>query len=99
MTDPAVPDPVVTLQDMTAGGEFEELIEHVLRVLTAGEPDVTVERDVKLLGADGPRQIDVVIRSAVGPFPLTTIVECKDYGRKVDVTRRLALRHGGRERP
>lgn len=38
-----------------------------------------------LPGADGPRQIDVVVRSAVGPVDVLTIVECKDYARKVTV--------------
>lgn len=74
---------------MTAGDDLEALTQRIFEVLTANQFEsgrVRVERNVLLEGADGPRQVDVVVRSKVGPIDLTTIVECKDYGRRVNVT-------------
>lgn len=73
------------------GVQFEELVEQILRILTAAQPGIQVERDVHLEGPEGTRQIDVLVRSTVGPFALTTIIECKDFIRKIDVTKVDAL--------
>jgi hypothetical protein len=71
---------------MRPGEDLESLTEQIFRVLTAGPGNVSVERNVQMPGADGPRQIDVVVRSSVGPIDLTTIIECRDYERTVNVT-------------
>jgi hypothetical protein len=63
--------------------EFESLTEQVFKIMTAGNPGLSVERDVQLPGPEGPRQIDVLLRASVGPIELTTIVECKDHARPV----------------
>jgi hypothetical protein len=72
-----------------SGEDLEDLTEKIFRILTANPFEtglVTVEKNVCLPGADGPRQIDVVVRTMAGPIDLMTIIECKDYRRKVDVT-------------
>ena len=47
--------------------------------------DVSIHRNVSLPGMDGARQIDVLITSKVAGIEIKTIVECKDYNKKVDV--------------
>lgn len=74
---------------MKPGEDLEDLTEAIFRVLTSNPFEsghTVVERDVRLDGADGPRQIDLVIRTTAGPIQLTTIIECKDYARRVSVT-------------
>ena len=72
---------------MRPGEDLETLTETIFQVLTSGTPGLTtVRRNVQLPGPDGPRQIDVLVRATVGPFELTTVIECKDTCRKVPVT-------------
>lgn len=74
---------------MNDGRALESLTTEVFRLLTASQQAIgaaSVEESVMLDGVDGPRQIDVLIRSSVGPIPLLTIVECKDYRKRVSVT-------------
>jgi hypothetical protein len=71
------------------GKELESLTEEIFRLLTENSSStgqVSVERDVMLDGADGPRQIDVAMRSVMGPIEILAIIECKDYKRTVTVT-------------
>lgn len=53
------------------------------------DPDVTVQRDVKLpaKGSDRnrERQIDVLISRTVAGFPVRIAIECKNYAKLVDV--------------
>lgn len=73
---------------MRRGEELEDLAEAIFRILTSNplkSGQAAVERNVRLVGADGPRQIDIVIRTTAGPIELTTIIECKDYKRRIDV--------------
>jgi hypothetical protein len=71
---------------MAAGEDLEDLVARLLTDATADDPHATVERNVQLPGPEGPRQIDVLLRTTSGPFNLVTIVECKDYVRNVTVT-------------
>jgi hypothetical protein len=71
---------------MRPGEDFEALVEQIICLLASTEGVNTVERNVLVPGPDGARQIDVLIRSQVGPFDLTTIIECKDTRRVVPVT-------------
>lgn len=73
---------------MKPGEDLEDLTEAIFRILTSNPFEsgrVIVERNVRLVGSDGPRQIDIVIRTTAGPIELTTIIECKDLRRRVDV--------------
>ena len=73
------------------GKSFEGLTKHVFEILTANEELTSVEENVKLDGADGPRQIDVLVRSKVAGIDICTIVECRDYAKRLDITHLDAL--------
>lgn len=64
--------------------EFEDLTAKIFSILVG--KGHTVERDIKLEGPDGPRQIDVLIESNFGPLSVRTMVECKDTNRKITIT-------------
>ncbi|WP_108812265.1 restriction endonuclease [Sphingorhabdus sp. Alg231-15] len=66
------------------GKPFEKLTARVFEILTAKDGAI-VQRDVKLNGADGPRQIDVLVRSQIGDIDIVTIIECRDHSRKLDI--------------
>lgn len=68
---------------MRKGEEYEALVEQLIAALVSVEGVHQVERDVRVQGLDGLRQIDVLVRTKVGPFDLTMIVECKDTERVV----------------
>ena len=44
-----------------------------------------VEHNVTLDGKDGPRQIDVLLTTTTVGMQLKTVIECKDYTRKVSI--------------
>lgn len=71
---------------MGDGKDFERIVGRIFAIL-AERDDVTVRVDDQVPGADGTRQIDVSIRSRLGPLELLTVVECKDYNKVVDVTK------------
>ncbi len=71
---------------MKPGTKFEKLTSDVFSVLCKANVHEKVEHNVLLDGQDGPRQIDVLISGKVGPFDAKTIVECKDYSKKLDIT-------------
>jgi hypothetical protein len=70
---------------MRRGGDFEALVEQIISLLVAIDGVSTVERNVLMAGPDGPREIDILVRSKVGPFDITTVIECKDTARVVPV--------------
>lgn len=69
-----------------SGKPFERLTSEIYAEFTRDDPNSTVKHDVQLEGIDGPRQIDILIRSKVAMHELTTIVECRDHARNLDVT-------------
>lgn len=68
------------------GKPFENLVGSVYEAIVARELGVTVERNVLLDSPDGPRQIDVLVRAEVAGHKLLTVVECRDLGKRLDVT-------------
>lgn len=68
------------------GKQFEELLREIYSALTANNSYTSVEKNVQLLGADGARQIDVLIRSEVAGMALMTVIECRDFNKRLDVT-------------
>lgn len=70
---------------MKAGTAFEDLTGKIFNNLIKNHDYEKVERNVKLDGKDGKRQIDVLITAEVAGFKLKTVVECKDYAGKVSV--------------
>ena len=67
------------------GKQFEVLTKEIFELLSREERYTSVEHDVKLKSPEGERQIDILIRSKAGSLDLTTIVECKDHNRPLDV--------------
>lgn len=67
------------------GKQYENLTARVYDILLENESLSNVEQDQKLDGPDGPRQIDVLIRSKVAGLEILTIVECRDYARPLDI--------------
>ncbi len=70
---------------MHPGKKFEELTSEIFEALTKNNEFESVSKNAKLPSPDGDREIDVLISGKVGPFNVNTIVECKDYKRKVNV--------------
>jgi hypothetical protein len=65
--------------------EFEKL---VARIQADFIGTGVVTHDDKLMGAISgvERQIDISIRSKVGQYDILIVIDCKDYGRPLDVT-------------
>lgn len=68
------------------GKGFESLTADFFEILSASERNVIVERDVYLPSPDGKRQFDIILKAEIFGFSITTAIECKDYGKKLDVT-------------
>ncbi len=68
------------------GKQFERLTRRIYELLAADEAYTSVEENVHLDSPDGPRQVDVVVRSQVCGHDILTIVECRDYSKNLDVT-------------
>lgn len=68
------------------GKEYEEFVHDIYNELTRNEKFTTVQLDAQLDSEDGPRQIDILLRSKVANANLTIIVECRDYSKRLDIT-------------
>lgn len=64
--------------------QLEHLIADIQRDLA---PGATVTHNASLYGHDTEtdRQIDVLVEQAIGQYQMRIIIDCKDYGRPVDV--------------
>ncbi|MEX2491042.1 MAG: restriction endonuclease [Nitrospirales bacterium] len=64
--------------------ELELLVTKIQQVLA---PHAEVTHDAKLLGrkSNRSRQIDVLVRDKIGQYDIMIVIDCKDYGRPVDV--------------
>ena len=70
-----------------AGLDFEELVRDLFNELAKGDHFTSVEGPgVFLEGKDGKREFDVVLKSKAADIEMLTVIECKDYSRKVNVT-------------
>ena len=65
--------------------KFEDLAAMIYESLSS--QGYSPKRNVRIEGPDGERQIDVLIEGKVGPIDVRTIIECKDYASKVNVTK------------
>jgi Restriction endonuclease len=68
------------------GKEFEETVHDLYALLSENEAYQSVQKNVMLPGADGLRQIDVLIKATIANFDVLTIVECRDHSRPLDIT-------------
>jgi hypothetical protein len=71
---------------MNDGKSFESLVAEFYRRTVAENPGMKVSQNRRITGPDGDREFDVVIEAQVADFLLVTVIECKDYGRLVNVT-------------
>jgi len=67
------------------GKTFEKAIEEVFKLMYTNYPEATIQRDVFLNGPDGKRQFDVVITLKTPDDELITVIEGKDYKKKISV--------------
>lgn len=70
---------------MKKGKRFEQLTTRIFQQLVENPDYGSVEHDVLLDGKDERRQIDVLITSKIAGITNRTIIECKDYSRKVGI--------------
>lgn len=68
------------------GRDFELMVRDLFDMLNKNPSYTSVEHNVQLVGHDGPRQIDILIRAQVTSLDLLTIIECRDHTRRLDVT-------------
>ncbi|NQT11115.1 MAG: hypothetical protein HQ582_00100 [Planctomycetes bacterium] len=71
--------------------DFQELVSLVQKALVPSGAKVTDSALVDVPGMSEPREIDVLIETAVGPYHLKIAVEAKDNRRKMDSTQFEAL--------
>lgn len=72
---------------MKAGTEFERLARDIFDLISRDEPHVNIEGPkVFLDGTDGKREFDLVVRTKAAGLIFLTVVECRDHGKKLDVT-------------
>jgi len=72
------------------GGAFEDLTENIFRKLT--DPKIhKIERNVKIEGPDGKREIDILITYLTNNIEHKTIIECKDYKRPLTIEKLDAI--------
>jgi len=76
---------------MSESVEFEKLTAEIFSILRNNPSYETVIHNTTLQGKDGPRQIDILLIGKIGPLEISTIIECKDYNKIVDVTNVDAL--------
>lgn len=71
---------------MKDGRVFETEVAEFYRLAVSNNPNSVVTQNRRISGPDGDREFDVVIQTQVADITLTTVIECKDYGRLVNVT-------------
>lgn len=70
---------------VNSGKNFERLTEEIYNKLIRDRRFEKVERNVRIKGPDGDRQIDILLTASTMGLEIRTIVECRDHLRKVDV--------------
>ena len=68
------------------GKDYEAMVLTVYRALCKDETFSDVQHNVKLQGPDGERQIDVLVTHEHANVKYLTVIECKDYRGKLNVT-------------
>src|SRR5207245_10108016 len=71
--------------------DFQELVSLVQKALVPTGAVVTDSALVGIPGMSEPREIDVLIETAVGPYRITIAVEARDHRRKMDSTKMESL--------
>lgn len=69
-----------------SGAKFESLVGEIFAKLSFQDERTVVSIDENISGPEGSRQFDVVITTEVAGHKITTIIECKDHKRPINVT-------------
>ncbi|GAA3933801.1 restriction endonuclease [Litoribacillus peritrichatus] len=67
------------------GKEYEKLAEDIFKKIFSNNVSAVIDRDVKLESEFGERQFDVVVSNVYEDYKVSVVVECKDYGRPIDI--------------
>jgi hypothetical protein len=70
---------------------FQQLVALIQQAFAPVGAKVTESVLVNVAGTAKPREIDVLIKTSVGPYQIKIAVEAKDEGRKMDMTRFEAI--------
>src|SRR4051812_36183969 len=65
--------------------DFQELVSLIQRSLVRQGDTIEDSAMVSAQGTDGEREIDILIKTSVGPFTVKIAVEAKDEKRPIDV--------------
>lgn len=68
------------------GKTYEAMVLTIYRALCRDESFSDVQHNVKLQSPDGERQIDVLVTHEHANVKYMTVIECKDYSGKINVT-------------
>ena len=75
---------------MSKGKAFENFVDNIEKILNS-DSSTTVEKNIHLPTKNGSiRQIDVILTHQSGRHIFKTIIECKDWKRKVDIKNLLS---------
>ncbi len=67
------------------GKEYERLAESIFNKIYANTKGAKIERDVNLDSKYGKRQFDVVVTNVYPDYSISVLVECRDYGKPIDI--------------
>lgn len=73
------------MQKKNTGIKFEKLAESIFNKLVKNPAYEKVEHNVNLKGADGERQIDLLITSESFGIKFKTVIECRDFKNKLSI--------------
>lgn len=73
------------MQKKNTGIKFEKLAESIFNKLVKNPAYEKVEHNVNLKGADGERQIDLLITSESFGIKFKTVIECRDFKSKLSI--------------
>ena len=69
------------------GVDFEQLSKELFELASENDLYTTIEGPrVFLDGKDGKREFDLVLKSKVAGIEITTVVECRDYNSRLDIS-------------
>lgn len=73
-------------QTSNDGRAFEELVFNVYSAVSGGIQGAIVTKNEMIEGPDGVRKVDILVRHQILESKYTTVIECKDYSRPINVT-------------
>lgn len=68
------------------GKPYEGFVGDIYAILLQDERFTNVERDVFLVGPDGTRQFDLLLRAQRDVGEILTVIECREYNKVLDIT-------------